>query len=105
VPIAILVVVRMVRALVATARLLTDWELLRTMPWWYIRRLPFRRPWIGVAAASLALALVAAVVTVAAPDHGVRWQAYNVGLLAALVGIFSSWARYLIRWARLRGRL
>ena len=104
-PIAILVVIRIVRALVATARLLTDWELLRAMPWSYIRRLPIRRPWIGVATVCLVLALVGAIVTVAAPDPAVRWQAYSLGLLAALIGIFSSWARFLVRWARLRGWL
>lgn len=104
-PIVVLVVVRIVRAFVATARLLTDWQLLRSMPWWYIRRLPFRRPWIGVATVCLTLALVGAVVTVVAPDHDVRWQAYSRGLDAALIGIVSSWARFLIRWARVRGRL
>jgi hypothetical protein len=105
VPIVVLVVVRIVRAFVATARLLTDWQLLRTMPWRHIRRLPFRRPWIGVATVCLTLALVGAAVTVVAPDQDVRWQAYSLGLLAAVIGIFSSWARFLIRWARLRGRL
>jgi len=85
--------VRLARAMYATGRLLVDWKLMRAMPWGYIRALPRRDPWIGIATVALAVALVAIPVALVLPGSA-GIAAYEVGIFTALAGLVSSWIRF-----------
>jgi len=94
VPVVIWAVIRLARAMYATARLLLDWKLMRAMPWGYIRTLPRRDPWIGIATVTLGGALLMVPTAIVLPGTaGVA--AYEVGVFIAFVGLASSWIRYL----------
>jgi hypothetical protein len=103
VPLVVFVVVRLYRALAATFNLLTDVALLRSLPWRYIVRLPLRHGWIGIAAASLIVTLVGAVLALVLPGTSASGTALGVGWVAALVGLASSWVRAVVMWIRVRG--
>ncbi len=86
------------------ARVLSDWALLRTLPWRYIARLPFRHGWIAVAGWSLVVMVVCGVLTLALPDRDASDFALEIAWLAAAVGLVSSWVRAILMRVRLRGR-
>ena len=100
-PIVFLLLVRTFRAFVATFRLLTNVEVMRALPWAYIRRLPFRNWWIGIIATTLAVSLGCALLAVLIPGTtgGALAQA---AWFASLSGIASSWIRALVQRRRLR---
>lgn len=102
-PLIAVVVVRLYRALRATFSLLTDWKLLRAMPWRYIRRLPFKNPWIGLATLSLIVTIAMMIGVAVAPEAEVRGTLYSIGLVAVIAGIVSSWVRAVLQWLHLRG--
>jgi hypothetical protein len=103
VPLIVVVLIRLYNALKATFNLVTDWKLLRTMPWSYIRRLPFKHFWIGLATVSLIVTIAMTIGVAVAPDSDVRATLYSIGLYAVLAGIISSWVRAILQWIRLRG--
>ena len=102
-PLLGLLLFRVFRALMATVRLLVDVSLLRTLPWSYIRRLPFRNAWIGSITASLAGTLATCVALPFGPDQDTRDTIAGLGFLLAGVGLVSSWIRALIQWRQVRG--
>ena len=87
-PLVIMLAIRVTRALGTTIRLLLDVRLLRSLPWAYIRRLPFRNAWIAIVTVTLFVSTVAAIATTA------FWT--------ALAELASSWARALHQRRRLR---
>ena len=86
--------VRIVRAMNATVRLLFDWKLMRAMPWSYIRTLPRRDPWIGIATLTLAVAVVTIPIALVLPRAAAE-PVYLVGITFAGCGVVSSWIRHL----------
>jgi len=100
-PFVVWAIVRAFRALRTTLALLVDVKLMRTLPWPYIRRLPFHRAWIGVITATLALTLACAVGGLVVPGEVGR-QLAVVGWYAAICGVVSSWIRALHQRWRLR---
>ena len=93
-PFAIFAVIRLFRALVTTVRLLADVRTLRSLPWGYVRGLPLRDRWVGVATGCLGLAVVALCVSPATN------RAPEVAALLAIAGIVSTWLRSTRRRAR-----
>ena len=102
-PLIAVLIVRLYHAFKATFNLLTDWQLLRRMPWSYIRRLPFKHFWIGLATASLFITLAMMIGVAVTPDAEVRDDLYSIGLCAVVTGIVSSWVRAIVQWLRVRG--
>ena len=100
-PLVIVVVIRVVRAFATTVRLLFDVELMRALPWPYIRRLPFRHAWIGIATAALTVSTACAIAALAT-SGGTGAVLAQVAWLAALAGLVSSWIRALHQRRRLR---
>ncbi len=86
------------------ARVLSDWALLRTLPWRYIARLPLRHGWIAVAGWSLVMMVACAVLTLSLPTKDASDFVLGIGWLAAAVGLVSSWVRAGLMRLRLRGR-
>jgi asparagine N-glycosylation enzyme membrane subunit Stt3 len=82
--------VRMYRAFSATFRLLTNIEVMRALPWSYIRRLPRRNAWIGTLTVTLCLSLVLTVLGLAITGENGGGFA-SLGLVIGLVGLVSSW--------------
>ena len=102
-PVIVVVLVRVYRALAATFNLLTDLALLRALPWRYIARLPLRHGWIAVAAGSLLVTLVGTVLALSLPGQAASETALGIGWVGASVGLVSSWVRAIMMWIRLRG--
>jgi len=100
-PLVIVVVIRVVRAFATTIRLLVDVELMRALPWRYIRRLPFRHAWIGIVTVTLAVSTVFAIAALATSGDTGSGLA-QVAWLTALAGLVSSWIRALRQRRRLR---
>jgi hypothetical protein len=91
-PIAVWVLVRIVRAFGETAVLLSDRKTLRALPWPYIRAAPRRSKLGGVAVASLALSAACLLLGI------VVKAALAVGIVVAFVGLFTSWvAKHRLR--------
>ena len=88
-PLIVVVLVRVYRALAATFNL-TDLALLRTLPWRYIAPLPLRHGWIAVAAGSLLVTLVGTVFALALPGQAASETALGIGWVGASVGLVSS---------------
>ena len=105
IPLIVAVIVRLSRAFAATFNLLSDWALLRTLPWRYIARLPFHHGWVAVVTWSLLLTLVCSVLVLTLPGKDASAVAGGVGGIAATIGLVSSWARAGLTWLRLRGHL
>jgi hypothetical protein len=84
-PLAIWVLVRIVRAFGETTVLLSDRKTLRALPWPYIRAAPRRSKLGGIAVSALALSAVCLVVGIAVT------AVLDFGILVALVGLFTSW--------------
>lgn len=97
-------IIRVFRAFTATLNLLSDWQLLRTLPWRYIGRLLVNHGWIGLAGWMLLLTVASAVLTAALPSEQASGIASAVGGAAATIGILSSWVRAGLAWYQLRGR-
>lgn len=93
-PFVIFAAIRLVRALVATVRLLADVRTLRTLPWAYVRGLPLRDRYVGASTACLGLAVAALCVS------PVTNRAPEVAALLAAAGIVSTWFRSTRRRAR-----
>ena len=100
-PLAVWAIIRILRALRTTFQLLVDVKLLRALPWAYIRRLPLRHAWIGVITLTLAISLTFALAALAVPGDTGRAMA-EIGWLAALSGVVSSWIRALVQRRQLR---
>jgi hypothetical protein len=95
------ITVRIGQALLATFGLLFNVRVMRALPWSYIRTLPRTSAFTGIATASLAVGLGALLpVAVLAPDTA--QPAYVIGMSALVVGIGSSWVRWVLQWHRLR---
>ena len=100
-PVVIVIVIRVARALGTTIRLLLDVKLLRALPWAYIRRLPFRHAWIGIVTVTLFVSTVCAIAAIAIPG-GTGAGLATAAFWAALAGLVSSWLRALVQRRRLR---
>lgn len=100
----VVVAIRQYRALSATFSLLSDWRLLRTLPWRYIVKLPLHHGWIAVAGCSLLIAVACALLALALPSSDASNLAVGLGWVAAVIGLVSSWVRAGLGWLRLRGR-
>jgi hypothetical protein len=91
-----LILRRIWRALRSTFNLLTNREVMRALPWPYIRRLPRRNAWIGILTATVALSLPLALLGIALPgEAGVGFAGMSV--LVALAGLASSGVRAVAR--------
>lgn len=90
-PLALVIVVRLgirvVRAVAATVRLARDRDTLRALPWPYVRALPRRNAWIGLATACLVLSVLALAAA------AVVRQAAAVAFGIALLGVCLPWIR------------
>jgi hypothetical protein len=86
-----IVIGRIVRAFIATIRLVAGFRVLRTLPWVHIRRLPLQHVWIGLITASL-FVTVACTILVLALSSG---AAAGIGMIVALAGLATSWMRGL----------
>jgi len=93
--------VRIGAALMATFGLLFNVPVMRALPWGYIGTLPRKSAFTGIATASLLLGLLAILSVAALPATGAH-GAYVVGMAALIIGIGSSWIRWVIQWYRLR---
>lgn len=93
-PILIWLLIRMLRALVATGRLLLDLRVVRRLPWPYLRTLARRDLFVGFAAGSLALSLVLTLAGAVLPLRAAR-DVLVAATIAAGAGILSSWLRLL----------
>jgi hypothetical protein len=87
VPLIAIFVVRLCRAVASTIRLLTDVEVMKALPWPYIRRLPLRNRFVGFAALCLVISFCGLVVAAVVPG------AQFVTLGAAATGLLVSYAR------------
>ena len=103
VPLIVIVIIRVYRALAATFNLLSDWTLLRALPWRYITKLPLRHGWIAIAGWSLLVTVVCTVLVVIRPGKDASNLAGGLGCTAATLGLASSWIRAALTWRRLRG--
>jgi hypothetical protein len=81
-------------AFIAIYRLIRETNILRTLPWGYVARLPRRHFWIAVASACLAVGVVATLGTAVLPDP-LYERSTAVGLTALWIGVISSWIRLL----------
>jgi hypothetical protein len=90
--IAVVVIWRIGKAFLAVYRLLRDTHMLRTLPWSYIKRLPLRDVWIGLAFVTLVVGAVAVVGTLVLPSALASTTA-GIGLIALWLGVVSSWVR------------
>ena len=88
-PLAIMLLIRAVRALRTTVRLLLDVKLLRSLPWAYIRRLPFRNAWIGIVTLTLVVSTAAseAVTKAGATLQASLRNELTYSAIGAVVGI------------------
>ena len=100
-PLVIVILIRIARAFLTTLRLLLDFKLLRSLPWAYIRRLPFRNAWIGIVTLTLAVSTMGAIAALATPGNA-GFGLAQAAWYAALAGLASSWARALHQRRRLR---
>ena len=96
-PVALWLLMRILRAVAATVRLLTDWKVLRRLPWAYIRTLPRRNRWIGLITVTLALSLVGTILAFVYPAPSVAGTIGSVSIFIGLIGVASSWVRALDR--------
>lgn len=94
-----LVIRRIIRAFSASFRLLRDVEVLRRLPWRYLRKLPLHNLWIGILTVTLPLTLVASLAALSVGSSAGDGLA-NLAWLAALVGVLSSWLRWMVRRVR-----
>jgi hypothetical protein len=94
-----LLIRRLFHAFSTTFRLLRDVDVLRRLPWSYLRRLPVRNPWIGILTLTLPLTLLASLAALATRGTTGTGLA-NLAWTAALVGIASSWVRWVARRVR-----
>jgi len=103
-PLLIMLAIRVTRALGTTVRLLLDVKLVRSLPWAYIRGLPFRNAWIGIVTLTLVVSTAAAIAAIAIPDGtgGTGEALATTAFWTALAGLASSWARALHQRRRLR---
>ena len=103
-PLVIMLGIRVIRALGTTIRLLLDVKLLRSLPWPYIRRLPFRNAWIGIVTLTLFASTSTAIAAIAIPrgTGGAGEALATTAFWTALAGLASSWARALHQRRRLR---
>ena len=91
-----LILRRMWRALRATFGLLANREVMRALPWAYIRKLPRRNAWIGILTATLALSLPLSLAGLAAPGE-TGMSLAGLAFLVALVGLASAGVRGIAR--------
>jgi hypothetical protein len=96
------VAIRVVRALSATLRLLSDATLLRSLPWSYICRLPLRNAWIAVATTSVIGTLGASIALPLTSETHARHVVFYGGLGMLGVGLASSGIRSLLQHEKLR---
>ena len=101
-PLFIWVPVRIVRAFIATGRLLLDVKLMRSLPWPYLRRLPRKDPWSGILVVAIAAGLMSLVLTIILPLEAAT-VAYHIGIWPLLAGVVSTWIRALLQRRKLRG--
>ncbi len=86
-PLALLLNARRIwRALAATIRLLTNIEVMRAMPWTYIRRLPRTNVRIGMITATLSVSLVLSLLALAISGP----MGSELAVLAVFVAIFGA---------------
>jgi hypothetical protein len=100
-PLIFVLAVRLYRAFKATFDLLSDREVMRALPWPYLKRLPRQNALIGLTFCSLVGTFLAFLVTAAAP-HDVSEFAAEIGIGIALIGLGASWARAIYHWQKLR---
>jgi hypothetical protein len=72
------------RALRATLSLLSNLDVMRALPWPYIRRLPRRNRWIGFIAVTLCLSLVLVVLSAIPGQPALAGIAFFISLLGIL---------------------
>ncbi len=96
-PLIVIFVVRLCRAVAATIRLLTDVEVMKALPWPYIRRLPLHNRFVGFATLCLVVSCCALLVAVVVPG------AQYATIVVAGTGLLVSYARAVGR-NRLRRR-
>src|SRR3954462_4098421 len=95
-PLVLWLVIRILRALAATVRLLTSPRTLRALPWPYIRGRALRDRWTGLLVLTVPVTTLAALVVAAGPTNGIRFAAWTVALCAGGLGILSSWVRAVV---------
>lgn len=86
-PLVVLAVVRLFRAIAETVVLLANVKVLRALPWPYLRRLPRQNGLIALTAACLVLSVLGLLVGLVVPG------ALPVGALAGVLSIAVSIAR------------
>jgi hypothetical protein len=102
-PTIIWVIVRIARAFAATARLVFDIKLMRSLPWSYLRTLPLKDPWVGVLVVGIALGMLAIPLTILLPLDAAN-VSYQIGLWPVVAAIVTTWVRAWRQRRRLRGK-
>ena len=95
-PLVVIFLVRLCRAVAATIRLLTDIAVMKALPWPYIRRLPFRDRFVGFGALCLAVSFCGLLLASIVPG------AEDLTLAAAPAGLLVSYLRAVGRNRRRR---
>jgi hypothetical protein len=91
-----LILRRTFHAFSASFKLLRDVDVLRRLPWRYLRGLPLRNLWIGILTITLPLTLLGSLTALAIRgDTGASLA--SVAWLAALIGVLSSVFRSMVR--------
>ena len=96
-PLIVIFVVRLCRAVAATTRLLTDVEVMKALPWPYIRRLPLHNRFVGFATLCLVVSFCGLLIAAVVPG------AQYATIFVAGTGLPASYARAVGR-KRLRRR-
>jgi hypothetical protein len=97
--VGVLIIRRIFHAFATTFRLLGDLDVLRRLPWHYLRQLPLRNLWIGILTVTLPLTLLASITAlVIGGDSGASLA--HLAWTAALIGVLSSWLRWVVRRVR-----
>ena len=97
--VGLLIIRKTFHAFSASFRLLCDVDVLRRLPWPYLRRLPLRNLWIGILTITLPLTLLGSLTALAIRGHAGANLA-SLAWLAALVGVLSSVFRSIVRGVR-----
>jgi energy-converting hydrogenase Eha subunit A len=97
----LLIIRRIFHAFSASFRLLSDVDVLRRLPWLYLRRLPLRNLWIGILTITLPLSLLGSLTALAIRgDTGANLA--SLAWLAALIGVLSAIPRSIVRGVKRR---
>jgi len=83
--------------------LLTSLDVMRALPWAYIRRLPRSNAWIGILTATVTLSLPLALLGIALRGEA-GFDVAGFAFLLSLIGLLSSGARSLAQRRRIRRR-